>query len=429
MPGTVKHRRSTGLPADNAVPAQIQPSNFADSHVFAGAAGDGQVPASATNPDGWDWRWLQGADVSVALTNGTGGPLVLGDVVALSATPGVVALGDTVTSLQVYVVCLETVVLNAATGRFAVGQVIPTVRNTGPITAGHYVRKSATTKAVEDTTVAAGPTAQPPAGALGLALSTAVGTGTISVLWFLRGTPYLPPVTAGYLKGTGTAYNVQTTPIPISDIATGTPTGAKFVRDDGVLAVPPGGGGGGGGSDSVLDRNTSAVTVANTLTQTSVYSFNVLGGTLATNKRVVLTLFGLVTDTNGAVTNRTLTLRAKYGATTVATLTLATSLTGSDGLCPPSTILLASTGANVGFGVTFELAALGTAASQHGLLRCATPSLTAFLGAALRTLPDAIQGAAAEDSTADKTLTLTAQWSAANAANALTVKYAALELR
>lgn len=427
MPGTVKHRRSTGLPADNAVPAQIQPSNFADSHVFAGAAGDGQVPASATNADGWDWRWLQGADVSVTLTNGTGGPLVLGDVVALSATPGVVALGDTATSLQVYVVCLEASLASAASGRFAVGQVIPTVKNTGAVTAGHYVRKSATTKAVEDTTVAAGPTTQPPAGALGLALSTAVGAGTIAVLWFLRGTPYLPPVTAGYLKGTGTAYNVQTTPIPIADLSTGTPTGAKFLRDDGVLAVPPGGGGG-GGSDAVLDRNTSAVTVANTVIQTSVYAFNVLGGTLATNKRLRLTLLGIITDTNAAVTQRSLTLRAKYGATTVATLTLATALTGSDGLCPPSTILIASTGANVGFGVTFDLAALGTAAAQQGLLEVSTPSIVAFAGGVLSIPPGSVQGAAAEDSTADKTLTVTVQWSAANAANTCTVKYAALEL-
>jgi hypothetical protein len=32
--------------------------------------------------------------------------------------------------------------------------------------------------------------------------------------------------------------------VPIAQIAAGIPTGAKFVRDDGVLAAPPGGGGG-----------------------------------------------------------------------------------------------------------------------------------------------------------------------------------------
>lgn len=33
--------------------------------------------------------------------------------------------------------------------------------------------------------------------------------------------------------------------IPIANLATGTPTGSKFIRDDGTLAVPPGSGGGG----------------------------------------------------------------------------------------------------------------------------------------------------------------------------------------
>lgn len=44
--------------------------------------------------------------------------------------------------------------------------------------------------------------------------------------------------------------------IPISRIASGTPTGTKFVRDDGTLAEPPGtGGGGGGGSwDSITGK-------------------------------------------------------------------------------------------------------------------------------------------------------------------------------
>lgn len=37
-----------------------------------------------------------------------------------------------------------------------------------------------------------------------------------------------------------------TSQIPIARIATGTPTGTKFVRDDGTLAEPPGTGGGGG---------------------------------------------------------------------------------------------------------------------------------------------------------------------------------------
>ena len=33
--------------------------------------------------------------------------------------------------------------------------------------------------------------------------------------------------------------------IPIANLASGTPDGTQFIRDDGVLAVPAGGGGGG----------------------------------------------------------------------------------------------------------------------------------------------------------------------------------------
>ena len=43
-------------------------------------------------------------------------------------------------------------------------------------------------------------------------------------------------------------------------VATGTPDGTKFIRDDGVLAVPAGGGGGGGGGYTVVQEETVGVT-------------------------------------------------------------------------------------------------------------------------------------------------------------------------
>jgi|SRR5690349_6119439 len=46
--------------------------------------------------------------------------------------------------------------------------------------------------------------------------------------------------------------------IPISRLATGTPTGTKFIRDDGTLAVPPG-----GGSST---ENTHAITASGATT-------------------------------------------------------------------------------------------------------------------------------------------------------------------
>jgi len=46
--------------------------------------------------------------------------------------------------------------------------------------------------------------------------------------------------------------------IPPSELATGTPDGTKFLRDDNVWAVPAGGGGGGGSPN--LDGGTATST-------------------------------------------------------------------------------------------------------------------------------------------------------------------------
>lgn len=40
--------------------------------------------------------------------------------------------------------------------------------------------------------------------------------------------------------------------VPAAALGSGTPTGAKFLRDDGVFAVPVGGGGGGGTNTAVV---------------------------------------------------------------------------------------------------------------------------------------------------------------------------------
>lgn len=65
---------------------------------------------------------------------------------------------------------------------------------------------------------------------------TSVG-GTLAVSG--GGTGQVTLVSGSYLKGNGTSpVTLQSTPLPIADISTGTPTGTKFLRDDGVLAVP-----------------------------------------------------------------------------------------------------------------------------------------------------------------------------------------------
>ena len=130
------------------------------------------------------------------LTNQTGVTLSAGDVVALDlANNSSVALSDAQGSLRQFVVALATITA-AATGVFGQsGQV--TVTSQGAVTRGNYLRKSATTKALEDTGVAAGAALQVPAGALGVALTGAAGPGAGTVVAVLFGFTYpIPRVTA-----------------------------------------------------------------------------------------------------------------------------------------------------------------------------------------------------------------------------------------
>lgn len=60
-------------------------------------------------------------------------------------------------------------------------------------------------------------------------------TDTANILW------YKP---AGWLMLTLAASQTVTGQFAMARLASGTPTGSKFIRDDGVLAVPAGGGGG-----------------------------------------------------------------------------------------------------------------------------------------------------------------------------------------
>lgn len=429
MPPFIKHRRNSGLPADSANPAEIQPSNYADSHVFGGFAADRQAFLSkGANTDGWDADWLYHSDVFMAALNGTGGALAQGEVVAVSAVAGTLGLDDTPASLSLFAVCVEVALAPGVAGRFSTGPLIPSVKCKGSITTGHYVVKSATTKAIEDSGVALGTAVQPPSGALGVAMSGSAGDGFVAVLWFLRPSAKAPGIAAGYVKGTGTGFATQAIPIPAADLGTGTPDASKALHGDNVWRVPAGGGGG----SAVIDRVVSPVTVTNTVTETALYSFNVTAALLAATKGLRLALKGTITDTTTGAT-ATVTFRLKYGATTLATVVMATSVseTHSDGACPPNDV---TTNRNIGTAAAVKL--------QGELDNLAAASQIAAL---IATMPEVIagnanfphftaasskigQGAATEDSTADKTLTLTAQWSGASASRSLTIKKATLEL-
>src|SRR5437762_3846681 len=132
------------------------------------------------------------------LTNKTGVGLVAGDVVALSAADDqAVVLADTQTALLPFVVALATIANNQPGVFGQVGQATVTVQ--GAVVRGNYLRKSATTKALEDTGIAQGAAIALPAGALGVALTGAAGPGAGTCRAFLFGlTPTVPTQVGSY---------------------------------------------------------------------------------------------------------------------------------------------------------------------------------------------------------------------------------------
>ncbi len=108
------------------------------------------------------------------LTNRTGGASAVGDVVTLStANDSSVVLGDTVSSKATFVFA-DAVISDLSSGRYILSGVV-SAKSTGTIGRGEYVRKSATTKAIEGTGTTMNATNDPPQGALGVALAPAGG--------------------------------------------------------------------------------------------------------------------------------------------------------------------------------------------------------------------------------------------------------------
>lgn len=110
------------------------------------------------------------------LTNRTGAGLVVGDVVGLDeGNDSSVKLIDTVGSLWPPFVVRGTIA-NAAPGPFANIGLLPTLV-IGAVVRGHFLRKSAVSKALEDMGVASGHTQAPPPGAVAVAAAANAGPG------------------------------------------------------------------------------------------------------------------------------------------------------------------------------------------------------------------------------------------------------------
>lgn len=145
-----------------------------------------------------------------------------------------------------------------------------------------------------------------------------------------------------------------------------------------------------------LSHDTSVATVASTATETSVFSYTVPGGTLSTNRALRITLIGDYLNNNSA---DTFTLKLKYGATTVLTAAWSTSSNANRGAVLAQFLLSAAgaTGAQVAGG--WASLAEGPDNNAAGTMTVTSTTQKLLLGS---------QHTISEDSTADKTLEITA---------------------
>lgn len=156
-------------------------------------------------------------------------------------------------------------------------------------------------------------------------------------------------------------------------------------------------------SSGALDKVTSDVTVVSTAAETTIYTKSIVGGILGSNNILRLSLVITDYDSDAA----TLLLRAKYGGTTLATLTITTA-----------------GGINNMLGLlTFILQGNGATNAQQGLLKIEGDA-TLVAGA---TSVVAV-GTSAVDSTSAQTLLISADFDASSAANKIVIGNAFLEV-
>lgn len=175
----VTHKFISGK-ADGADPTLVQPSKWNQNENYGGGLDGQRIARDSGQTDGASWTDAE----TVSLTNHTGSAQVAGDVVAADTTQdSSVVLADVVGSFQKFVVAMQANA-NAAPGAYAKSGIV-TAKAQGAITRGSYVRKSATTLAVETTGAGIGDTVNPTPGAVGLALAAASG-GFVTILLFDR---------------------------------------------------------------------------------------------------------------------------------------------------------------------------------------------------------------------------------------------------
>jgi hypothetical protein len=240
--------------------------------------------------------------------------------------------------------------------------------------------------------VAVGTTGSP------IAFQTAVFSGSTTVTGIGPGTAGQPFLS----NGAGANPSYQALPASSLPATTGNCTGNNFAQGLNAGGTPA-------CSPAVIPLNisTTAVSVTNTTTETTLYTFSVPAGTLSTAGMLRLTLLGQITSSAGPPTT---TMRYKYGTGVAATAA--------------ETTIASTTNGNVY--IQYELAATGATNSQliEAEGRMVNPANGAQAGT--NTWLNA-NTTAAVDSTAAQAVAVTVQFGALDAGTTLTIRYAILE--
>lgn len=146
---------------------------------------------------------------------------------------------------------------------------------------------------------------------------------------------------------------------------------------------------GGSQSGGTLYSTGTRVDVKNTTTETTVLTYSVPGGTLGTDGALRVTIQARIVHTIAG----TLTIRFKYGATTLLTITV------------PEGVAVADKSSDIGFLLTANGATNAQRVSGRVDMQDAANSVRSRWNQ---------EGTATEDSTAAKTLAVTVQWGAAS---------------
>lgn len=164
----------------------------------------------------------------------------------------------------------------------------------------------------------------------------------------------------------------------------------------------------------VIDRDVTSVTVSNSTTETSVYSFTVAGGTLSTNRMIRVTLLAVSLNNTGSAAHN-MYIKFKYGGVTFADL----NLSHSTAAATEKAVIAVS-----------ELSGKNATNAQigHTDARMSATLPVAAANAAIETQRITSHPYMTVDSTVNQTLEITAQFTAADPNLYITVHSVQVEL-